>query len=256
MHQEQRDQTRALLRTKGVDRALFSDPANVTWLTGVPLPWRAGAYLYAGGPALVWYESGHFTLILMDGHSGEAAPFAEQQDCSLVTYQGYAYKEQPAGFHHLEQALQSVVTSADNGRVGVEKRSLPAALLDHLPGRATLVAIDEWLKPLRLTRTDEELAKMRRNFALIDAAQAVCDDLVVPGNLELDVWHGIQAAMQYAAGETLFLGNDCTVGRRSGGPALSVEILPGDSFIIDLSTIWRGYWSDSCVTYYATEPLT
>jgi Xaa-Pro aminopeptidase len=60
--------------------------------------------------------------------------------------------------------------------------------------------------------------------------------------------------MQEAAQATLPLGNDCTVGRRMGGPPHPGEILPTDSFIVDLSTIWQGYWSDSCVTYYATEP--
>ncbi len=31
-------------------------------------------------------------------------------------------------------------------------------------------------------------------------------------------------------------------------------IQPGDSFVVDLSTILDGYWSDSCGTYYAGEP--
>ena len=70
----------------------------------------------------------------------------------------------------------------------------------------------------------------------------------------MDVWFAIHNAMQTAAGQTLHLGNDCVVGRRMGGPALDIEILPTDSFIVDLSTILHGYWSDSCVTYYATEP--
>ena len=53
------------------------------------------------------------------------------------------------------------------------------------------------------------------------------------------------------------LGNDCLVGRRqaniSGWP-LDLQIQPGDSLIVDLSTVLRGYWSDSCGTYYAGEP--
>ena len=258
MHQEQREKTHQLLQSQGIDLALFAHPANVTWLTGVPQPWRAGADLYAGGPSLVWYQAGTFMLFMMDGHAHEAGAFNEQPNCLLVTYQGYAYEEQPAGVANLEAALKRMVGGAGRAPIGIETQKLPVslqqALLDAQPANASIVAIDSWLDPLRLTRTEEELVKMRENFALIDEAQRVCNDAVQAGNLELDVWHAIYVALENSAEITLPLGNDCTVGRRSGGPALAVEILPTDSFIVDLSTIWKGYWSDSCVTYYATEP--
>ncbi len=258
MHQEQRDRTHELLRERGIDRAIFAHPANVTWLTGVPQPWRAGADLYAGGPALVWYEAGAFTLLLMDGHAGNASEFGGQPNCVMTTYQGYAYQAQPAGVANLATALNRVVGAGSGAPIGVETQRLPVSLqqtlLANQPVNTEVVSIDGWLDPLRLTRTAEELDKMRENFALIDVAHSVCDEAVRPGNLELDVWHAIHVALQNSAEMTLPLGNDCTVGRRSGGPALAVEILPTDSFIVDLSTIWKGYWSDSCVTYYATQP--
>jgi Xaa-Pro aminopeptidase len=261
MHQEQRDRTHELLQKRGVDRALFSHPAHVTWLTGVAQPWRPGSDLYAGGPSLLWYESGSYTLIMMDGHAGEAGEFDNQPDCELIMYQGYSYEKQPAGVAHLAAALKKVVGNSQTGlmgSIGIETQKLPVSLkqilLDSQPANTSVTAIDHWLQPLRVTRTAEELTKMRENFALIGVAQAACDAAVKPGNLELDVWHAIHVALQNEAQLTLPLGNDCTVGRRGGGPALAVEILPTDSFVVDLSTIWKGYWSDSCVTYYATEP--
>ncbi len=95
---------------------------------------------------------------------------------------------------------------------------------------------------------------MRQNFALIKIGQEAAREAVQVGDLELDVWYAIHQAMQQSAEKTLPLGNDCTVGRRMGGHAQAVEILPNDSFIVDLSTQLYGYWSDSCVTYYATDP--
>lgn len=256
MHQEQRERTQALLRSRSLDRALFANPANVTWLTGLPRPWRAGADMYAGGPALVWYEAGQFTLIVMDAQAAEAEPFARQPGCAVVPYRGYAYEQAPAGHDLLKAALARLVGGSQRaGAVGVEARHLPLALAEVLMAAAPdLVAVDEWLSPLRLRHTAEELAKMRENFALLTVAQAAAKAAVQPGRTELDVWFAIHNALQTAARQTLPLGNDCTVGRRSGGPALDVEILPQDSFIVDLSTILHGYWSDSCVTYYATEP--
>jgi Xaa-Pro aminopeptidase len=252
MHQQQRDRTHELLKANGIHRALFAYPANVTWLTGFARPWRAGADLYSGGPALVWYENGAFTLIVMNSQIGEAEAFAQQPNCDVVSYQGYSYTEQPAGPMLLAAALQSVTgKSKHSGSIGIEARHLPVALAENL---GQIVAIDGWLDPLRRTRTAEELDKMRRNFDLIAVGQAAAKDVVQPGNLELDVWFAIHTAIQQAAQITLPLGNDCTVGRRMGGPAQAVEILPVDSFIVDLSTIIEGYWSDSCVTYYATKP--
>lgn len=258
MHREQRDQTHHYLQSRGIGRALFADPANITWLSGVPQPWRAGSFLYAGGPSLLWYEDGHYTLIIMDGHAGAAGDFAAQPDCTMMTYQGYAYLEQPAGAHLLLAALIEVTRGTGRATLGVEMQAVPAAMfagvMAEQPPAVNVVPIDGWLVPMRMIRTGEEIAIMRQNFDLITQAQAVCPTAVQPGRTELDVWHAIQTSLQSAAGETLFLGNDCTVGRRGGGPAQAVEIVAGDSFIVDLSTIWRGYWSDSCVTYYATEP--
>ncbi len=252
MHQQQRDRTHDLLTEKGIHRALFANPYNVTWLTGFARPWRIGADFYAGGPALVWYEEGSYTLIVMDSQIAEAETFAQQPNCDVRSYQGYSYTEQPSGPVLLADTLLSVMNeSKHSDAIGLEIYHTPAALAANLRQHTS---IDGWLDPLRLIRTPEEIEKMQQNFDLIAIGQAAAKEAVQPGNLELDVWYAIHAAMQKAAQSTLPLGNDCTVGRRMGGHARAVEILPRDSFIVDLSTIWQGYWSDSCVTYYATEP--
>jgi Xaa-Pro aminopeptidase len=215
--------------------------------------------MYMGGPSLVWYEAGAFTLITMDSLAATAVAFNEQPQCQVVSYRGYSFTEQPAGAELLAQALREiVVASGREGTVGLEMRHVPAFLAEvvreGMGTAVTLQPIDNWLTPYRIIRTEEELTKMRQNFALIEVGQAAAKTAVQPGNTELDVWYAIHTAMQEAAQATLPLGNDCTVGRRMGGPPQTVEILLTDSFIVDLSTIWQGYWSDSCVTYYATDP--
>jgi len=69
MHQEQRSRTHESLKTKGVERALFARPGSVTWLTGFAPPIQLGQNIFAGGPPLVWYEDGHFTLFVVDAYS-------------------------------------------------------------------------------------------------------------------------------------------------------------------------------------------
>ena len=64
-------------------------------------------------------------------------------------------------------------------------------------------------------------------------------------------------AIQRNLGQRVPLGNDCVVGYREnniGGWPGDLILGEHDSLIVDLSTILHGYWSDSCATYYATQP--
>jgi Xaa-Pro aminopeptidase len=117
--------------------------------------------------------------------------------------------------------------------------------------------IDGWLEPLRMVKTAEELDKLRHNFALTDLGHAVARQVVAAGQREIDVWAAVHSAIQQEAGQRVPLGNDCVVGYRQeniGGWPLTHDIRPGDSLILDLSTLRHGYWSDSCATYYAQAP--
>jgi Xaa-Pro aminopeptidase len=172
-----------------------------------------------------------------------------------MSYLGYRIEAPIAGHDHLLTVLRGLVDAAAN-HVGVEERTLPAYLLAALPAGAQTEPIDGALAPLRQIKTAEELAKLRANFALVDLGLATAREAIRPGQREIDVWTAVHSAIQQAAGRRVSLGNDCTVGRRahSGGWPLDVEIQPGDSFVVDLSTQLHGYWSDSCGTYYAGEP--
>jgi len=71
MHAEQRARAQRELTSRGIERALFAHPFTVTWLTGfAPAP-QLGPTPFAGGPALVWYAGGEFTLIAVDAYAAE-----------------------------------------------------------------------------------------------------------------------------------------------------------------------------------------
>ena len=261
MHEEQRVRAQDLLKSRGVDRALFASINSVKWLTGFAPPVQVGPSFFLGGPPLVWYAGGHFTLIVLDAHAGIAAPFGQEPGCTLVSYLGYTIEQPIDGFKHLAAALRTAIGTGGAGQVGIEARDLTAflrdVLRDTLPPAAGLTPIDGWLEPLRVVKTGEELAKLRENFALVDLGHSVARRATQAGRREIDVWTDVHSAIQQAAGERVPLGNDCVVGYREaniGGWPLDLEIRPGDSLIVDLSTIRYGYWSDSCGTYYAGEP--
>lgn len=265
MHAEQRQRAHDVLRSRGIHRALFASRASVTWLTGFAPPVQLGPSPFAGGPPLVWYEDGAYTLVILDGYAADAAEFGRQPGCAVVTYLGYTIEQPIAGAAHLAAALRQTLSTSmiRTGAVGVEEREtssfILATLTDALGQGTQTVAIDGWLEPLRMVKTAEELDKLRHNFEHIEVGHAAARQAVWPGRREIDVWADIHSAVQTAAGHRVPLGNDCVVGSRQaniGGWPLDLEIKPHDSFIVDLSTLHHGYWSDSCATYYAGEPTT
>lgn len=252
MHEEQRRMAQDELRARGVERALFASQASVTWLTGyAPAP-QIGPDPFAGGPPLAWYAGGEWTLVVIDAQ----ADAARASGCTVVTYLGYTVDQPLAGAENLRRALRSLLRGGA-GRIGVEVESLPLFLWEELPERAEVAPIDGALVRQRMVKTAEELAKLRENFALAGVGHAAARQAVAPGLREIDVWTTLQAAIERAAGQRVPLGNDCVVGYREaniGGWPLELELRPGDSMIVDLSTRLQGYWSDSCATYYAGEP--
>jgi Xaa-Pro aminopeptidase len=259
MHESQRLQTQEFLKARGIERALFANYATVKWLTGFHMPVQTGPSAFLGGPPLVWYEGGQWTLIVMDAHEPNAGDLASDPNCTLVSYTGYTLDQPLTGPVKLRALFRSVLHNSLSGKIGIELRDAPAdiALMLHEIGAAELVPLDTLLDPFRRIKTAEELHKMRANFQLNDVGHAAARRAVKPGVREIDVWNAAHSAIEQAAGRRVALGNDCVVGYRLenvGGWPLELEIRPGDSVIVDLSSILNGYWSDSCAVYYATEP--
>lgn len=258
MHVEQRQRATTFLNEKGIHAALFGRRETILWLTGFAAPVLVGPNPFAGGPPLLWFEDGHFTLIVMDGWAGAAQSFGEQANCEVVTYPGYTIERPVDGPSRLGEVWRPFVAGrmGKHKTIGLETAAVPAALASNL-NEAELVAVDGWLDPLREIKTAEELGKLRDNFRLTDIGHAAARQAVQVGQREIDVWAAAEAAMVQAAGQRISIGNDCVVSYRQdniGGWPLDLEIRPQDSVIVDLSTLLHGYWSDSCATYYASEP--
>ena len=258
-HTEQRERARTTLAERGIDRALFAHPLSVKWLTGFAPPPQLGPPPAAGGPALVWYSGDEWVLIVLDSYAQDAAATG----CRVVAYSGATIAEPVTGRAHLVAALRDTLGTLGprGGRAGVEEGDLPASLWSilraALPAATEMVPIDGWLEPLQAVKTDEEIAKLRANFALTDIGHAAARRAVRPGQREIDVWVALEGAIQQAAGQRVPVGNDCVVGYRQnnmGGWPADLEIRAHDAVIVDISTLLHGYWSDSCATYYAGEP--
>ncbi|HLF01763.1 MAG TPA: Xaa-Pro peptidase family protein, partial [Anaerolineales bacterium] len=209
-----------------------------------------GAGPFLGGPPLVWYDAAEgFTLIVTDFYdpAGLSLP--------VVHYPGYTVDVPVSSTDNLAKIIGAFVGRQPSAaKLGADMRRLPAFLL---PSEANVIAIDGWLDPLRMIKTAEEIETLRRAFALTDLAHAAARRATEVGAREIDVWSIAHSAAQGAAGYPVLLGNDCVASYRDnniGGLPGDLPLRPGDSVMVDLSIRLDGYWSDSCATYYATEP--
>ncbi len=261
MHSQQRQRTRDLLHKRGIERALFAHPESITWLTGfAPLP-DLGVAAFSGGPALLWYEDEHFTLLIQDGYVQFASGLNDEPDCTLLVYEGYTIQRPIQAVDNLNALLKRVVgRTHSRGSLGVEVASLSAAQQNTLHEALDIehtYRLDGWLKPLRMIKTDEEIVKLRRSFELADIGFAAAKKAAIIGAQEIEIWMAFQSAISIAAGARCVVGNDCTVGYRQnniGSLPLNHALREGDSLIVDISAVHNGYWSDGCRTFYATEP--
>ncbi len=253
-HADQRDKTDLLLKSKGVNAALFANPASITWLTGFAPIIETGPQPYSGGPALVWYLGGEFNLIVMDSETVDH----NSMGISTLKYAGYTYETPFAGVENLANLIKGLVDGTANlhGKIGCEKNQLPTCIYEQLLECDQPQSLDGWLNPMRAVKTAEELEKLTASFALVDAGQAAAQEAVLVGMREIDVWEAVQRAVNRLAGERVPLGNDCVVSYRednSGGFPCDLPLRPNDSLLLDLGAHYRGYWSDSCATYYPIE---
>lgn len=258
-HQPQREQTHEFLKSRGIERVLFANFYTVKWLTGFNPPLHTGPNAFLGGPPMVWYEKGYWTLLVLDWHAPYAGEFAREPNCALVSYTGYTVEQPLTGAVKLRQLFRSVIKNNLAGKIGIEARDVPAdiALTLHEIGAAELIPIDTLLEPFRRIKTPEELSKLRDSFRMTDIGHAAARRALQPGIREIDLWDAAHAAIQGAAGMLVPMGNDCVVGYRAdniGGLPLDLVVRQGDSVIVDLGAIRHGYWSDSCATLYGGEP--
>ena len=223
MHSEQRQRTRELLRSRGIDHALFSDTDSITWLTGFAAPRQLGTNLFSGGPPLLWYDEGQFTLVVLDGVAGFVAGLADVDDCHVESYPGYTIEAPIESGRNLQATLRTLLAgSAGGGQVGVETMSLPVGLQTLLAeaGFDDPILLNNSLTPLRMIKSAEELGKLKHAFELAAAGHAAARQSVRAGLREIDIWNNIHAAIQRRAGERVALVRRCCV---PAAPKISVQ---------------------------------
>lgn len=126
MHTEQRARARDLLKSRGIVHALFASRGSVTWLTGFAPPPQLGGNPFAGGPPVVWYDDGEFTLIVVDAFAAETEALARQPGCAVKTYLGYTIEQPIASVDTMTAVLRETLGQIRSGSISniLKKKTL------------------------------------------------------------------------------------------------------------------------------------
>lgn len=259
MHTQQRQQTLDLLKSKGIQSALFTAPESVKWITGFAPHEHPFVQNFVGGPLLLWVVDGQFHLLVIDPQSPYTAEFAKQPNSYVHTYHGISIQEPLRSAANLAQAFANLLqTVPPAGQVGAELNGLTGNLWQVIfAGGKSATPIDGWLQDFRAIKTEEEIAKLRRAFDLTGVGHQTARQVVRIGASEIDVWTAVRSAMERAAGHPLGFGNDVISNVHAvniGDYPTATALAAGNMLTVDLSANYQNYWSDSCMTYFVSEP--
>jgi len=260
---EELTRSRAALAAAGVDVAVLSSLANVTYASGweVPVPLGALADLSYGQPLLVCSTSdAAAVLVVPDAYRAEAsAQAAVDEVIAFETFDSFRPSDSRQSFiGSVAEALGRVGANGRQGTLAAEERGLPLAV-DRLIG----ASLPDWrrtdaeqpLQRARMVKTEREIGLLRQASALADIAHRCLGELCQDAErTEFAMWAEIEAEVFAAAGRAIPLTGELVTGPRTttvaypNGP-LDRTTVPGDAALMDLSGRFDGYWFDCTNTH-------
>ena len=218
------------LHAQDLGGALITDRRHVHYFTG-----HWGRQIHS--PSL-WVSREGFAALALPGPTKQ--PFAADEVnvyisndcCTLVDDQRAA-------------SLAALPASwREASRFGADRPLWPS-----LTGAAHITDLMPALRKLRRTKDDDEVALLTFALAASEAAYAHAKNILAPGLDEAELWAQLHHTIAQYVGETLGeLGNDFQVGALGNSPRRRLMSI-GETAILDIGVIVRGYNGDMCRTY-------
>lgn len=224
-----------------LDAAVFTQAANIQWLSGCYYP-------YMFHPTLLITSDGTVTLVAPNQEPAEAA--VDHVVCYEAQWHSTLRNDQREASS--ARLLDPVGREYGGRRLGVEFSSFPVHLSQQTT--ADLVDLEPTIYQLRRRKDDDELQLMRKAIGATETMYAKAREIMAPGISELQMFNTLQATAVEFLGEMLTgTGNDYRVCARGGPPRADHQAKPGDLYILDLGPAYRGYFADNCRTIAVTE---
>ncbi len=249
--------TAAAVRQSGADWGLLTTVDAVVYASGHAPAIEAGPSPFAGGLTLVVVSADGSVAVVCN--ELEAAAAAAGWADEVRTYESLHWNDlSPFAEKAGATASRLFADLGVAGTVAVQTGSFPWQLHEALPSGTQLVPIDDQLRDARATKTELEVAALRRCAAVTATGQREALVAVRPGRTELEAFADIRCAMESDVGERLPVTGDLISGVARTAAAMgwpgSRRLEPGDPVISDLAPRVAGYWGDSCNTFVLGEP--
>jgi len=229
---KRQERLRTRLADEKLDAALMMDPRHIHYLSGY---WRSGRVLMPA--ALLVHVDGRTILVT-------PSPCAEETAADRM----YNYEADRIGtlidhpYTELHQMLRPHLK-------GVRALGVDAVQLPGSPDKEEPRRISGILLALRRTKDPDEVALLEVGIRGCDAAYARARELLQAEITEVELYAEMLAAATKALGEPLTeFGNDFQCGA-PGGPPRNRTVVQGETAILDLGVVYRGYSSDLCRTF-------
>ena len=256
---EELARARAELAKAGIEVAILSSLANVTYVSGieVPVPVGAAAEL-TFAPWLAVISADKATLISPNaGAPADRLIGAGFGSLGFDTFDGARPTDPRASYLlALRNAMDEVASNAKT--IGVETRSLPFVVGQLLAAEfpnATIVEAEPAIQAARRIKTAREIALLRQTSGLADISHTTLAELCrEAGRTEFEMFAEISKRIFEAAGRDIPLSGELVTGPRTttvrypNGPRTRTT-KSGDAALMDLSGRFEGYWFDCTSTH-------
>lgn len=226
------------------------DLATVTWLTGLVTDIEYGPSPFSAPPVIVLDPDGSLLVVTTEDEVPGVAEGVEAR-----TFPGFAVEDvdRPAA------AARLVLEALDDAReLAVDLASLPGRIAAELARRGVdLIDVGPAVRSARAVKDEDEIEALRAATRIADAGQAAARSRVEAGRSELELWAGVRADMEAAAGGRIPILADFVTGERTaevGGLPGERRVSADDLLLVDLVPRLGGYWADSCVTVAIGSP--
>lgn len=253
--------TRSLMRERGIDLLLVTDPANINYLTG----YNCWSMTQPQG--------------LLVPVSGEVVLFLRQVDAPGAVLTTHLTEQQVLGFpedyvdtpdRHPFEWIAGVMRERGlaSGTLGIESDSFFYTVRSHeslLGGLADVKAVDtqRLVNWVRAVKSDAEIGKMRIAGRIVERVMTKALEMIEPGVRQCDVVAEIYATqtrgLEEAGGDYTAAPPLLPTGPGTGVPHLTWSDVPfkvGEATVLELAGCYQRYHAPLARTLFLGDPPT
>lgn len=235
-----------------MDAAIVSDPRHVYYFTGYSTFWPRSTSL------LILTREMESCLFLSESRVADAK---KVYDGRIATFEDYALSKRMIAYgnfvaEELTKLLKGEKTLRGSRRIGLEDWYIPdvyaQAVKFALP-KARLIGIANMILSYRVAKGEDELRNLREATERLDLAYEIARTNIAVGKSEIELCRDVMSdsisrhgSFEFSRGDTWISGERTL---QMAGPPSDRRFREGDSIILDLQSVAKGYWADGARTY-------